>query len=512
MKLRLLTMAVSLAAVVAGLTLLYWFADREPTPLPWRDDLSLEDRQRVNDALETPTDPAELQPFERMSGGAGTAAGVFGGNAFSLPAANLSLQGQQDFAVGNGVFRKIWVSSPASTQASDGLGPLFNARSCQRCHLKDGRGHPPTHAEDDATSLLLRVALPSTDADREAIRSGKILTRTDPTYGGQVQDVAVPGVASEGRVRVSYREEQVELGGGDIVSLRTPTFELGDLGYGPLAEGATLSARVAPPMIGLGLLEAIHEGDIERLADPDDKDGDGISGRVQRVLDPSTGAWVMGRFGWKATAPTLAAQTADAFLNDMGISSVRHPAAFGECTPRQRDCLQAPSGVQAELGPFEVSDEMLSLVVFYSSNLAVPPRRDADDSLVLRGKALFHEAGCAACHQPNYVTRRDAPQAEHQFQMIWPYTDLLLHDMGDALGSNGQVGRADGNEWRTPPLWGIGLTETVSGHNQLLHDGRARGLLEAIIWHGGEAQASRDRVVAMAADEREALLAFLRSL
>ena len=499
-----------LAVVAAGLFL--FLSDRQAELLPWRGDLSAAERQRVAAALRLPADLATAQAFEAMSGGAGTSLANVSRNAFSRPATNLSLEGQQRFAVGNGLFRKVWVSSPSSTHASDGLGPLYNARSCQRCHLKDGRGHPPAHDDDDATSILLRLAVPPTDADIEGFETGELVAATDPVYGGQIQDVAVPGLAAEGRVRVSYTEREVTLAGGDVVSLRTPTFELADLGYGPFVEGATLSARVAPPMIGLGLLEAIHEGDLERLADPDDGDGDGISGRVQRVRDPETGQWVVGRFGWKATAPSLKAQTAGAFFNDMGISSALHPAASGECTSNQRECLDAPGGVQPSLGPFEASDEVLDLVVFYSANLAVPARRDVDDGHVLAGKALFHDAGCASCHQPSFVTRLDAEQEEHQFQMIWPYTDLLLHDMGDELGSGGQVGRAAGNEWRTPPLWGIGLTEAVSGHMQLLHDGRARGLLEAIVWHGGEAEASRDRVVAMTPDERNALLAFLRSL
>ncbi|MEM9207906.1 MAG: di-heme oxidoredictase family protein [Pseudomonadota bacterium] len=507
---RRLTIAVALTAIVAGAAV-FLLQGAPADPLPWRDDLTADERRRVHEALALGA-VSDEQPFEAMSGGAGTATTNLGRNAFSLPAKNLSLEGQQNFAVGNGLFRKIWVSSPSSTQASDGLGPLFNARSCQRCHLKDGRGHPPANRDDDATSLLLRLAVPETPADLEAISKGKALTATDPVYGGQIQDVAVPGLPSEGRVRVRYTEEDVALAGGEIVALRTPTFELESPGYGPLREDAVLTARVAQPMIGLGLLEAIHPGDLEALADPEDLNGDGISGRVQRVRDAVTGEWLIGRFGWKATAPSLRAQAADAFFNDMGISSSLHPAPFGECTSAQRGCLDAPNGVQPALSNFEASDEVLDLVVFYSSNLAVPARRRVSDPEVLAGKALFHDAGCAGCHQPNYVTRRDAEQPAQQFQMIWPYTDLLLHDMGDALGSHGQVGQADGNEWRTPPLWGIGLTEAVSGHTQFLHDGRARNLLEAIVWHGGEAEDSRDRVVAMSPEERRALLTFLESL
>ncbi|MEM6574044.1 MAG: di-heme oxidoredictase family protein [Pseudomonadota bacterium] len=499
---------MAVIVVLAALAAVWTMVGRHPaqdSALPWRGDLTTEDRQKVLEVTTVPTSFAAAQPFERNSGGAATYAGSVTRNAFSMPAANLSLEGQQLFALGNALFRKTWVSSPSSTQASDGLGPLYNARSCQRCHLKDGRGHPPAHDGDEATSFLLRIALPSGE-------EGLQPSAPDPVYGGQIQDVAVPGLPAEGKVRVRYTEREVALNGGETVSLREPHYELTDLGYGTLGEGASLSPRIAQPMIGLGLLDAIHPGDIAAGADPDDRDGDGISGRLQRVADPVTGEPTIGRFGWKAGAPTVRAQSAGAFANDMGISSALHPAPAGECTAQQPDCLKGPHGVQEALSPFEASDEVLDLVAFYSSNLAVPARRNESDAAVLTGKALFHEVGCGGCHRPNFVTRRDAAQPEHQFQLIWPYTDLLLHDLGEGLSSNSQVGQAAGAEWRTAPLWGIGLTETVSGHNQLLHDGRARGLLEAIVWHGGEAQASRDAVVAMTPDERSALLSFLRSL
>ncbi|MEM8547584.1 MAG: di-heme oxidoredictase family protein, partial [Pseudomonadota bacterium] len=481
-------------------------------PLPWRDDLTLEDRARVAAVTAAPTDWGVAQPFEINAGGAATARAPDNANAFSFPSANLSLADQQQFALGNALFRKLWVTAPASTQASDGLGPLYNARACQRCHLKDGRGHPPEHDGDEATSLLLRVALPVTDIDqREALADGRIMTVPDPVYGGQIQDVAVPGVPAEGKVQVRYTERDVSLKGGEVATLRQPEFALVDLGYGPFADGALLSARIAPQMIGLGLLEAIHPEDIRRQADPDDADGDGISGRPQYVRD-ADGNWTLGRFGWKAAAPTLRAQSAGAFANDMGLSTSLHPVAAGECTAAQPDCLSAPSGVQAAQGPFEVTDEMLDLVTFYSSNLAVPERTGVDTTNVLQGKALFHAAGCADCHTPAYVTRRDAAQEEFQFQLIWPYTDMLLHDLGDGLSSGRPVGFASGNEWRTTPLWGLGKTKMVSGHEQLLHDGRARNVLEAVLWHGGEAAAARDAVIDLSPDERAALLAFLYSL
>ncbi len=500
--------AAGAVAVALALT-----AGAEGGDRPVRDDLTAADRARVAAVTAPPTDFSKAERFEAMAGGATTSLARVDGNAFSHPAANLSFEGETDFKVGNGLFKKVWVSSPASTEASDGLGPLFNARSCQRCHLKDGRGHPPEGPDDRATSMFLRLSVPPrTDEERAALARRDRLRIPEPTYGGQLQDFAVPGLPAEGRMVIAYEEIAVELSGGETVFLRKPTYSVRDLGYGPLAPETMLSPRVAPQMIGLGLLEAIHEADILALADPDDADGDGISGRPSRVRNPETGALALGRFGWKASAATVKAQTAEAFAGDIGISTPLVTDAFGECSIAQKDCRAMPTGVQARLGPVEAPDPILDLVTFYSKNLAVPARRDVDEPAVLAGKRLFHEAGCAACHVPKFVTSRTAEQAEHRFQLIWPYTDMLLHDMGEGLADDRPVGDASGREWRTAPLWGIGLTETVNGHTYFLHDGRARNLLEAILWHGGEAAGARDRVVRMTPAERADLIRFLESL
>ena len=481
--------------------------------LAYRDDLDDADRARVAAIVAPTADFTASEKFERMSAGAATANARPNNNAFSFPLGNLSFSGEQDFKLGNGLFRKVWVSAPSSTQASDGLGPLFNARACQRCHLKDGRGHPPLTPDEPPSSMFLRLSVPPrTEAEREALASKALLRIPEPTYGGQFQNFAVQGVPAEGKVEITYEDVPVALNGGETVILRKPRYDVSDLGYGPMDPDVMLSPRVAPPMIGAGLLEAIHPGDILARADPDDADGDGISGRPSMVRDPETGEIVLGRFGWKASTPTIRAQTADAFSGDIGISTPLVPAAFGDCTPGQAICREAPNGVQERLGPVEAPDPVLDLVTFYSRNLGVPPRRDIDDPQVLRGKELFYELGCASCHAPKYVTSRDAPQPEHRFQLIWPYTDLLLHDMGEGLADGRPVGDASGSEWRTAPLWGIGLTETVSGHTLFLHDGRARNLLEAVLWHGGEAAPARDAVIAATPDERAALIRFLESL
>lgn len=481
--------------------------------LTHRDDLTKEDRARVQAVTAQTTSFSKAERFERLSAGATTSRSKPGRNAFSDFLDNLSFEGEQDFKLGNGLFKKLWVTSPASTQASDGLGPLFNARSCQRCHLKDGRGHPPSGPDDLATSMFLRLSVPArSDAERQALADKTMLRIPEPTYGGQLQDLAIPGLPAEGRMRIAYESIVVDLNGADPVTLRRPIYSVDRLGYGPMDKDVMLSPRIAPPMIGLGLLEAVHPGDILALADVDDADGDGISGKPSFLRDPQSGALVLGRFGWKASNPTIRTQSAGAFAGDIGISNPDAPAAWGDCTERQSACRSATHGVQSRLGPTEAPDPILDLVTFYSRNLAVPMRRNVDEPRVLAGKEIFYASGCVACHVPKFVTSRKAEQKEHRFQLIWPYSDMLLHDMGDGLADGRPVGDASGREWRTPPLWGIGLTETVNGHTFFLHDGRARSLLEAILWHGGEAQAARDRVVDMGADDRESLIRFLESL
>jgi CxxC motif-containing protein (DUF1111 family) len=447
-----------------------------------------------------------------MQGGAATTKAIVNGDAFSHFSTNLTFAEEETFKLGNALFRKLWVSSPSSTQASDGLGPLFNARACQSCHLKDGRGHPPEGTADN-TSMFLRLGRAARTAEeQEILARHEALNFPDLTYGKQLQELAVPGLQSEGRMAISYEEIPVTLGDGDVVSLRKPTYSVADLGYGPLEPDVTLSPRVAPPMIGMGMIEAIHAADILAKADPDDRDGDGISGTPALVRDHRTRQIKLGRFGYKAENASVRDQSASAFVGDIGISNPDAPFDHGDCTSAQVDCFARPTGVQERLGETEAPDPVLELVTFYSENLAVPARRDPGDPTVLKGKALFYQSGCTSCHTPKFVTRRDAENKAHAFQLIWPHSDFLLHDMGEGLADGQQVGVASGREWRTQPLWGIGLTETVNEHTFFLHDGRARNLTEAILWHGGEAQAARDAFASLGRDDRTALTAFLESL
>lgn len=440
-------------------------------------------------------DWSKAEPDEELSGGK-TTVHETNRRAFSLPAANMSMDRRGQFAVGHSFFNMPWVEAPASTRARDGLGPHFIGRSCTACHTHDGRAAPPEEGEQ-AMGLLLRLSIPGKD------KFGAPLP--DPVYGGQFNNQAVDGVQSEGNVEVKYTEIQGRFADGTPYRLRKPAYRLSELGYGPLHPSIEISPRIAPQIIGMGLLEAIPEASILASADPDDRNQDGISGRPNRVWDAFANATRLGRFGWKANAASVAHQTAGAANGDMGITSRQFPAE--ECTAAQKDCKKADRG-----GTPEINERNMASMIFYTATTAVPARRDVDNPQVLRGKQLFHQAQCVACHTPMHRTGllKGFPELSHQ--TIRPYTDLLLHDMGEGLADHRPDFLADGREWRTPPLWGIGLIETVNGHTTYLHDGRARNLSEAILWHGGEAQRAKQAFETMNKAERDALLAFLNSL
>ncbi len=461
-----------------------------------------------------PTDVfTQAEAAEAYPAGSATHTKRINRDAFSQASANMSFERELDFKVGNGFFKRLWVTAPASTQAADGLGPLYNARSCQRCHLKDGRGHPPSGPEDNAVSMFLRLSIPpQNDAQETLLREHRVNNIPDPVYGTQLQDFAIAGHKAEGQMRIDYEARSVELADGETVQLRKPTYRVAALGYGPLHPQIRISPRVAPQMIGLGLLEAIDEADILQQADPDDADGDGISGRPNRVWSSEHQRVMLGRFGHKAGMPSVNEQSQGAFSGDIGISVPLHPSGAGECSDLQAACREAPDGNSPQYEDLEAESRVTDLVVFYARNLAVPARRRHDSEPVLAGKKIFYDIGCIACHTPKYRTPADGVAAEQSDQLIWPYTDLLLHDLGEGLADHRPEGVANGREWRTAPLWGIGLTPDVNGHSYYLHDGRARNLLEAILWHGGEAEAARDAVVRLSKRDRAYLLRFVESL
>ncbi|ROU02130.1 thiol oxidoreductase [Marinobacter sp. R17] len=436
-----------------------------------------------------------------LSGGAGSVK-QFDHNAYSMPQGNLSMTKRLDFSVGNSFFRNPWVEAPSSTAARDGLGPLFNTNSCQGCHLKDGRGNPPAEGETPV-SLFLRLSVP-TDPKKDAEIIKKIGLKPAPVYGGQLQTAAISGQKPEADLDITWEPITQTLADGSTVTLQRPVYHIKNPNYGPLPKDLLTSPRVAPPMIGLGLLSAVPEAQLMAYADPEDADGDGISGRPNRVWDIEKEETVMGRFGWKAGEPTLVQQAMGAFAGDMGLTSTLMPAT--DCSPAQQ-CDRFANG-----GEPEVSDKIARFIGFYAASLAVPERRDMDKPAVQQGARVFNDIGCAGCHTPKHTTGTVADRPDLSQQTIWPYTDLLLHDMGPALADHRGEFLASGTEWRTQPLWGIGLTQTVNPLAGFLHDGRARTIQEAILWHGGEAEAATDQYRSLDADRRDALLQFLHSL
>lgn len=428
--------------------------------------------------LKSPLSPSQTQP---------TPASRFyvqdaGPEAFSHRFPDMNSEHRTHFFSGESLFDQNWVTAISSTAARDGLGPFFNARSCAECHFKDGRSRP-FDAEGKPTPATL-VRLSAADGQAES------------TYGEQFQPFAVGQVAGEGRLEIQRELIQGHFADGQRYSLEKPLYSLQDLAYGPLSEGALISVRIAPQLAGLGLLERISEAEILKNSDPDDLDQDGISGRPNWLTELRTAERKIGRFGWKANQPSLEQQTAGAFAGDIGISS----SLFDS---HETDAQFTAVQDQAHGGTPEISDRLLQRVTFYTQNLAVPAPRLQDSEQHQLGERLFSELQCASCHRPHYVL---------DGEKISPYTDLLLHDMGEELADRRPDGEANGREWRTPPLWGIGLIETVNGHTRYLHDGRARNLEEAVLWHGGEAEASSKSYRELDLKERAALISFLKAL
>jgi CxxC motif-containing protein (DUF1111 family) len=431
--------------------------------------------------------------------------------SFVLPAGNLGPDERPDFYAGRALAGQPWVRAPSSTDARDGLGPLYNARSCLACHVEGGRALSPDEDGPLPRGTLVRLSVPG---------------GPEPTYGRQLQTRSVAlgvqlagiegaeemmarrGVPREGVAAVTWTEERFEYPDGATTLLRRPRVTIEELQYGPLEPRTQIGLRHAPALHGLGLLELIDVTALTRLADPDDDDGDGISGRLNHVLDPSTGELAVGRFGLKANQPTLRVQVAAALHGDIGITSTLFPSQ--PCTAAQPACAASPPG--AAPGEPEIADHLLELITDFNRSIGVPLRRSPDHPVVRRGQVLFGEVGCDRCHAPRFVTGVDARYPHLSGQEIWPYSDLLLHDMGEELADGRPDGEATGSEWRTAPLWGVGLARVVHEQVGMLHDGRARTVEEAVLWHGGEATRSRARFAALPADDRHALLSFVRSL
>ena len=489
------------------------------------DSITTERLQTVEALAGVPMQQLATFDSQEIKQGGDTGITITSSESYSKPSSNLPASRKGNFFIGNAFFRQPWVIAPASTDSRDGLGALFNVAACQSCHVKDGRGHAPMTSDDDADSLLIRLAMPATtDKERQQLEQSIIEKVAHPMYGGQLQDRGIQGVPAEARISVQWTDKAVTFADGHIETLRAPTFTLTNPGYGAFDAELMVSPRIALPMIGLGLLEQIPDADIKKQAS-DNKDSNAISGKFNWVMDPQTGKPALGRFGWKAGQTRLITQNQSAFNEDMGLTSNIRP--IESCTPLQIACLKATTGSDAQGNgkpPVEVNDEVVKFVEFYTRNLAVPHRRDADSELVLAGKKHFYDMGCQSCHTPRYqLPKTDDDHLEQHGQVIYPYTDLLLHDMGDELADRTIAGKlppkeaqveflANSYEWRTPALWGIGLAQTVDPQATFLHDGRARTLLEAVLWHGGEAKTQQQQVLQLDKQGRAELQAFLQSL
>ena len=421
---------------------------------------------------------------------------LLGSNAFDQAVPGLPEQTDLLFFVGNSLFRQNWVSAPASTTARDGLGPTFNARACSSCHNKDGRGLPLEEGQQFSLGFLMRVSIPGV-----GINGGPLGV---PGYGTQIQERANLGISVEADVTVRYEMITGTFSDGEEYELRKPIYSIVNEQFGSL-QGVLTSPRVGQQVIGLGLVDAISEQDILANADEFDADNDGISGKPNFVWDVLKNGESLGRFGWKANQPNLRQQVADAFSGDIGITTSIFPDP--NCPSPQNDCFNAPNG-----GLPEVNDRSLDNIMIYNSSLSVPIRRDFDNPEVLKGKTIFRDLKCNSCHVESFTTSNYPFNPTLQGVKIRPFSDFLLHDMGEDLADNRPDYKATGKEWRTQPLWGIGLFQEVNQHTFLLHDGRARNIQEAILWHGGEAETAKEDYKKLTKEDREAVIAFINSL
>jgi CxxC motif-containing protein (DUF1111 family) len=437
----------------------------------------------------TPIDEASYD--ERLSGGMST---VFDetSNALSHPLPGLNERDMQVHELGDAGFSQTFVSDPAPNFG--GVGPIFNNVSCISCHHNDGKGTPT--AGTTTSSLLIRIA------------TGIANEHGGPTgpqgYGNQIQDMAILGIQPEAKVNISYTDKEVVYPDGIKRKLRVPIYSLFNT-YMPVSN-YQLSPRLAPPVFGLGLIEQIPETTIISFAQANKQksNNDGILGHPNYVYNPQTKQMELGRFGLKANTSTLYVQVASAYHQDMGITNTLFP---------NESCYQQSQMSAVYMpGKINLPDSTLNDVVFYVKSLSVPARRNVANPNVKTGQALFSQINCSGCHIPTMYTGVNLAFPQLSNQRIHPYTDLLLHNMGDGLADGYTDFLAQGNDWKTPALWGIGLFEKTNGTAYYLHDGRARSIEEAILWHGGEANNSKEAFMRLNAQERASLISFIQSL
>jgi CxxC motif-containing protein (DUF1111 family) len=434
--------------------------------------------------------------------------------SYLYPGDKLSSKQQLDFWTGFSFFRDPWVAAPSATGNRDGLGPLFNTRSCIACHTAGSR------AKIDEAGIILPlslvVRLGSTDPSNKGV---------DPIYGGQIQPRAIsyrltdtdiikqsPYTDNIGEAWLDKRYSKITgvFDDGEPYELLKPNYQLTKLAYGELAPHIGLSVRLAPNIFGMGLLNAIKTDDLLKQEDIDDNDGNGISAKYNRVPNVITKEIEVGRFGFKAKQPNLHQQVAAAFRDDIGITN----SSFADetCTETQVACHYASAYGGHSLADLEIPDDRLDFTVTFNELIGVPPARNLASKTMQAGREVFYQLSCQQCHTPTYVTDESYPVKALAKQTIWPYTDLALHDMGEGLADGVYEFNANGREWRTAPLWGIGLQEYKTGQQRFLHDGRARTISEAILWHGGEAEPVKKAYLALTKQQRDALIKFIKAI
>lgn len=456
-----------------------------------------------------------IQESENWPGGE-TTVSIKPSPSLMLPASNLASEKRPDFHAGKALAHQPWVIAPSSTDARDGLGPLYNTRTCLVCHANGGRGHMPADNQQLLFTNFLRLSIPGHDPIHGVI--------PEPVYGDQLQSQSIAlshqinashnnenthnEVPPEAYVYINWKTITYSYPDGQVVNLRKPEIDIRNLGYGDMHPQTLIGIRNAPPIHGVGLLEMIKQSDIDKIADPDDNDKDGISGRVNMTWDFEKSHPRPGRFGLKANKASVRFQVAAALQSDMGISNPVFPTQ--PCTEKQTLCNKSVNGNNKD--GVEIPEKLLNLIVNFNLSIGVPERRKPEHPIIVQGRELFYKTQCNACHTASYKTATSLDYPHLSEQTIWPYTDLLLHDMGEGLADGRPDYLATGSEWRTAPLWSIGLSQAVNGSKNFLHDGRARNIEEAILWHDGEAKNSKDNFSKLNKAQRQALMAFVRSL
>lgn len=424
-----------------------------------------------------------------LSGGA-TTSFVSDTTAYMQPLANLSKKELKRHKEGEALFRKIFTPDPDGS----GLGPLFNQASCFSCHIGNGRGSIPQSEIDNFSGLLMRMSIFGVGEHGEP--------KGVPGYGTQLQTNAIAGCQAEGQMKYTFEHFYVTYPDGEKVLMHRPSRSVLNP-YQPLPEGVMYSIRQAPPIFGLGLLEALSDKEILSRYEEKDENSDNITGRPNYVWDIYSGKNSLGKFGWKNSTPSVSQQSAEAFHQDMGITSsffFPHKNGIGQS-----------NYVSTEIHKPDIDSAEVELVSFYLKTLAPPAPRNQDDPIVQRGKKLFNDINCSGCHTPQMRTG-DYSIAALSHQTIYPYSDLLLHEMGEELADSRPDFEASTNEWKTTPLWGIGLAKHINPNARFLHDGRAATLEESILWHGGESYWVTVAFKNLSREDRQAIIKFMESL